>query len=182
MLILSTLLGFFGPFIPEIIKLFRDRGDQKHELAILKLQAEAAKEQHLQKIEEINLRGDIAESNAIRAPQQSFGVQLLDAAKSHSMHALWWLPVFWLFAFLDFLNGTVRPVVAYWVVGFWMLHRWAVVQAFQADGASLAEAASKAWSPDDTAVLFLVLGYFFGQRAVKAAFGGSTGTGRPGGG
>ena len=35
------------------------------------------------------------------------------------------------------------------------------------------------WDENDWAVLFMVLAYWFGQRAVKAAFGGSASSAAP---
>ena len=32
--ILSAILGFAGPFIPELLKLFRQKQDNAHELAV----------------------------------------------------------------------------------------------------------------------------------------------------
>ena len=36
--LLGSLLGFFGAAFPDILKLFKDSADRKHELAILQMQ------------------------------------------------------------------------------------------------------------------------------------------------
>ena len=105
--ILSAILGFAGPFIPEVIKLFRQKADNAHELAVLQMQAQLAEKQHLYRMEEISSQADIAEMQTLRQPQQSFGVQILDAAAHWPKMVI--LPVFYLFAVLDFINGIIRP-------------------------------------------------------------------------
>lgn len=178
--ILTTLLGFIGPFLPEVLKYLNRAQDNAHELAMMKLQAELAEKQHGWRMEEVNVQADIAESLAIRAPQQSFGVQLLDAAKGWPSWVI--VPVFWAFALLDWLNGTVRPMVTYWIVGFWLVYKYAVFTMLEAASGSFGQAVINSWGEYDYAVLNLCLGYFFGQRAAKAAFGGNASTGRAGGG
>lgn len=178
--ILSAILGFAGPFIPELIKLFRQKQDNQHELAVLKVQAEAAAAQHLYKMEEINANADITEMQTLRSPQISFGVQLLDASKDWPRMLV--LPVFYMFALLDFLSGMVRPAVTYAFVGFYIVYKWAVFESARIQTESWQTAVSVIWTESDLSVLFLVLSYYFGQRAMKAAFGGSASTGRSGGG
>lgn len=179
--VLTSILGFFGPFIPQALKIWQSRQDNLHELQLLKLQAEIAEKQQRLKIEEINTQADIAEATAIRTPQQSFGVQLLDAAKGQGMPAWIWTPVFWAFALLDLLAGLVRPLITYTVVSFWLVYKYAVVNyAKESMSGTWQDAILTTWNSDDTAVLFLVLGYWFGQRAMKAVFGGSASTGKPG--
>lgn len=177
--ILATVLGFLGPFVPEALKFFTRKQDNAHELAMMELQAKHAAAAHAYKLEEIGAQADIAEAQALRQPQQSFGVQLLDAARGWPAWAI--LPVFWAFALLDWLNGSVRPMVTYWIVGFWLFYKYSLFQLAQ-QHRSIYEAMVANWSSDDAAVLMLCLSYFFGQRAAKAAFGGSASTGRAGGG
>lgn len=178
--ILSALLGFFGPFIPELIKLFRQKQDNQHELAVLKVQAEAAAANHMYRMEEINANADIAEMQTLRSPQASFGVQLLDASKEWPRFLV--LPVFYLFALLDFLSGMVRPAVTYAFVAFYIVYKWSVFEAAKLQTESWTTAIAVIWTESDLSLLFLVLSYYFGQRAMKAAFGGSASTGRSGGG
>jgi hypothetical protein len=186
MLLLSTLLGFLGPFIPELLKTWNRKQDNAQELAILRLQGDLAKEQASYRRDEISLQGnfdlDKSELVAVHAPVASFGVQVLDAA-AHSNLPFWVIwPVFWLFAFMDWLNASVRPVITYWIVGFYTYYKWSILSLGHEGGNDLRATVIANWSENDWAVLMLCLGYFFGQRAAKAAFGGSASTGRAGGG
>lgn len=178
--ILASILGFAGPFIPELLKLFRQKADNAHELAVLELQAKAANAQHMYRMEEVNAQADIAEMQTLRQPQQSFGVQLLDAAANWPRG--WIMPVFYLFAALDFLAGMVRPSVTYAIVGFYLAYKWALFELAKVRMGGWAEAATTVWGENDIAVLMLCLSYYFGARTAKAAFGGSASTGKPGGG
>lgn len=178
--ILSALLGFAGPFIPELIKLFRQKQDNSHELAILDMQTKIAAAHHLYKMEELNVGGDIAEMQTLRQPQQSFGVQILDAAKDWPKFLI--VPVFYMFAVLDFLSGMVRPGVTYAITGFYLMYKWALFEQAKLVAGSWDRAAIVIWTEMDFSILLLVIGYWFGQRAMRATFGGSAGTGKAGGG
>lgn len=183
MLILSTILGFFGPFLPELIKWFNRKQDNAHELALLKQQGELAAQGHAYRMAEITTTADLAaskiEQETIYRQPQSFGVQVLDAAKDWPRIVV--VPVFWAFAFIDFLNASVRPVITYWVVGFYLFYKWSLYTLARAR-LGWQDAVVANWSENDHAMMMLCLGYFFGQRAAKAAFGGTASTGRVGGG
>ena len=177
--ILSAILGFAGPFLPEVLKLFRQKQDNAHELAVLELQMKMADKAHGYRMEEINAQADIAEMQTLRQPQQSFGVQLLDAAQHWPKMAI--LPVFYMFALLDWLNGIVRPGVTSAMVGFYLLFKHSQYEIAKQRLGDYAQAVQAIWTTDDFAVLMLCLGYYFGHRTMKAVFGGSSNTSRAGG-
>lgn len=178
--LLSALLGFAGPFLPEIIKLFRQKQDNAHELAVLALQAKAAEANHLYKMDELNATADIAEMQTLRQPVQSFGVQILDATTNWPKFLI--VPVFYMFAVLDFVSGMVRPTVTYAVTGFYLVYKWALFEQAKLISDAWEKAAVTVWTENDFSILLLVIGYWFGNRAMKAAFGGSASTGKSGGG
>lgn len=178
--IIAALLGFAGPFLPEVLKLFRQNQDNQQELAILKIQAEMAAAGHMYKMEEINANADIVEMQTLRQPQQSFGVQVLDAAKGWPRG--WIIPVFYFFALLDFISGMVRPMVTYSMVGFYLMYKWALFDLAKLEHGSWQTASTAIWTETDFSILLLTLSYWFGSRVVKAAFGGSSSTGKAGGG
>lgn len=179
--IFSTVFGFLAPFLPEILKYFNHKQENAHELAIMELRLKHAAAEHTWRMEEIEARADIAEAQTIRQPQQSFGVQVLDAAKGHGFGS--WLigPAFYLFVVLDWVSGMVRPTVTYAMVAFYMAVKVAFVQSATAAGVSLQAALINVWGEQDWSVLVLVLSYWFGQRAAKAAFGGSASSSKKGG-
>lgn len=175
-LIGSFVTGIIGPLLPSALNLFKDWQDRKHELAMLELRIKHASQEHLWKMEEVNATADIEEAKVLHTQQQSFGVQLLDAADkwADSQWGKWVItPAFFLYAVLDFLNGLVRPAIAYAAFGFYMVYKWSVFELAKASVGSI-EAINTTWTDNDWAVLLMVLGFFFGQRAAKAVIGGST--------
>ena len=67
MTLLGSLLGFVASAFPEVLKLQREKEDRKHELAILDRQMGAQRQGHTQRLEEIQVQADVAESKALYA-------------------------------------------------------------------------------------------------------------------
>jgi hypothetical protein len=65
MTLLATLLGFISSMFPDLLKLWKDGADRKHELEILKLQLEQQKQGHVNRLEEIQIAADSFESKAL---------------------------------------------------------------------------------------------------------------------
>lgn len=181
--LLSAVLGFAAPFLPELIKLFREKGERAHELAMLELRIKAAAQEHLWRMEEITAQADIAEAAALHRPQPSFGVQVLDAAKGWGFGKWAIVPAFYLFTVLDFVSAMVRPSITYAMFGFYLAYKFArlrLMQQVSDQSFSWYEGVVNLWGEQDWAVLTLVLSYWFGLRAAKAAFGGSASSAKPG--
>ncbi len=142
--LLGSLLGFFGALFPEIIKLFKDFHDKKHELAILDRQMELQKLGLSQRLEEIRTTADIAEAEAIYRTYNT-GVHWVDA-----------------------LNGSVRPVLAY---SFFILY--ASVKLIQINKAyehlqtSYYDFLAIIWNIEDQAIFAGIISFYFGQRAMS---------------
>jgi hypothetical protein len=88
--LLGSALGFLTSLFPDLLKLFRESQDRKHELAIMDRQMEMQRAGHQQRLEEINVQADIAESQALYKTLAQTGVRWVDA-----------------------LAGSVRPVITY---------------------------------------------------------------------
>lgn len=174
--IVSTIIGFLAPLLPEGLKLFRERQDNKHELDLMKLRMTASEKEHLWKIEELASTADIEEAKVIHKPQVSFGVQLLDAAKQSGFGKWALVPAFYLFILLDFITGMVRPLVAYIAFVFYMVYRWqcAILLKSTTLDMSFGESFAKVWGDNDWAVLFMVLAFYFGDRTRKHVFNAGT--------
>lgn len=170
---LEIVFGFLAPFTGPILGIARDWVDNQHELKMLELRGQQAHAEHTWRMEEINVQADIAEMRAIRKPEKSFGVELLDKAQSLNWSMIWVLPVFYLFAFVDFMRSMVRPSVTYVIVAFYVYVRWhSIVAGAAANGVDIGTAAVLAWSDADMSVLKLTLSFWFGQRTAQWAFGG----------
>jgi len=83
--LLGSLLGFITSAFPQLLGLIKDWQDRRHELAILDRQMEMQKLGHTQRLEEIAITADIAESEtaALFAAVVSFwfGARSLAKAK-----------------------------------------------------------------------------------------------------
>ena len=171
--IFSAILGFASPFLPELLKYFKRKQDNEHELNVLKLQMERGAQEHLWRMDEISASADIKEIEVLHNPQKSFGVQLLDAAKGHGLSGWALYPAFYLFSLLDFLSGFVRPGITYAAFGFYMSVKWAELMIAKANSSALSIALLQVWTSEDRAIVIIVLSYWFGHRSAKQAFGGS---------
>lgn len=137
--LIGALIGFVSGVTPDLFGIWRDKADRNHELAILKMQMQQQEAGHTQRLEEINANADIAETKAIYKTFNS-GIQWVDA-----------------------YNGTVRPTLAY---GFFLLYLMVKVMLFTTLDFSLPWAIDKFWDSTDSAFLFGVIAYYFGQRGM----------------
>lgn len=133
--LVGALLGFLGSMIPEIISFFREREDRKHELKILAMQLEQQRAGHVQRLDEIALEYDATQ---MRHLYQTF------------RHHIPWV---------DALNGTVRPVMAY---AFFLLY--ATVKLTQMASADML-LPWMIWGQEDQAIFSAIISFYFGQRA-----------------
>jgi len=132
--LLGSLLGFISSAFPDLLKIWRDAADRKHELAILQMQMEQQRQGHTNRLEEINVQADIAESRALYKTYHT-GIKWVDA-----------------------LNGTVRPVIAY---SFFIFYAVVKIMQFSADLPWLL------WTAEDQAIFAGIISFYFGQRAMS---------------
>ena len=140
MTLLATLLGFISSAFPDVLRLVRDAADRKHELAILQLQIEQQKQGHVNRLEEIQIAADGIEARALY--------------KTYSIGIKW----------VDALNGTVRPVLAY---SFFLLYsavKYAQISILL-DYHSIMEAFPLIWHGEDQTIFAGIISFYFGQRA-----------------
>ena len=181
--ILTALLGFASPFLPELFKWLRSKQENAHELAMFELRLRLGAQEHLWRMEEVAAHADIEEMKVLHLPQQSFGVQMLDAATNAGWKGWATVPAFYLFTLLDFLSGMVRPAITYGAFAFYAAYKVACLKMLEAQADAtftLWEGVRALWNEQDWMILTLVLSYWFGQRAYKATFGGSASSGKPG--
>lgn len=181
------ILGFVSPFLPNIIKLFERGQENRHEIAMLGARLQYETKMADLKMAQIEATADIEEAKVIYTAAggaNSYGVKMIDAMDGKGWGMIWTLPLIYLFSFLDFLIGGVRPVIAYTAFGFYCLTKWSLYLSleknyFGPDGASNAQdtglLVGQIWTDQDFAILTLVLAHYFGQRAAKYAFGWTSG-------
>ena len=143
--LLGSLLGFVTSTFPDLLGLFREREDRKHELAILDRQMEQMKLGHRQRLEEIEIQADIAESKALYKHDRPVGV-----------------------AWVDALRASVRPIITYaFFLLFASVKGSALFVLIAVEGLLLAEALPQIWDPETQALFAAVMSFWFGQRALS---------------
>jgi hypothetical protein len=144
--LLGSLLGFLGSAFPQILKLFQEAHDRRHELAILNLQMEQQRQGHQQRLEEIKSDGEIKQSVALyQHDSQPAGYKWVEA-----------------------LRASVRPILTY---AFFLLFAAVKIAGLYAmvgfDGMSLAVALPLIWDAETQALFAAIMTFWFGQRALR---------------
>lgn len=137
----ASIAGFLSSIFPEIFKFLQDKNDKKQEIALMQLQIEASKIQGNQKLQEVNIKADISEIEAL--------------LKTYNTGVKW----------VDAFNGTVRPVITY---SFFILY--ATVKYMQYTiipvDAPLFQYMDALWNTEDQAIFAGIISFYFGQRAM----------------
>jgi len=129
--ILTALGGLLGSFLPEVVKYFKDKADKAHELKIMEMQIEAQKAAGTQRLSEINVNADVAETAAL--------YQFANPKEGWT----------------EGLNALIRPLVTILFVVGYLYSKWPHLT----------------WSETDQALLSGILGFWFGNRSIKAYLG-----------
>jgi len=153
--ILSSILGFATAGLPNILQFFQQRGDQKHEREMAKLQTERelelAKAGFLaqQKIEEIKLEEINAQTYAEeRVALYDHDKKLVESASPTVRN--------W--------NAMVRPVVAFIFVGELVLINFVTLFWAMWTGTDFVVASDTVFSTDEMAIVASIIGFYFGSR------------------
>ena len=134
MTLLASIVGFAGSVVPEIFKFLRDKCDKEHELKILEKQIENAQ------IAAINL--------------QEISASVLDRRvlyRTYRTNIKW----------VDALNGTVRPVLAY---GFFVLYLLMKCANCLGVMSTAILGIEPFWTENDYAIFAGITSFYFGQR------------------
>ena len=141
--IIGSVIGFLGSIVPNLLKLWQDKKDKEHELAILNIQIERDKLGFSQKMEEINVQADIAEMQALYQSVKPIGVTWVDA-----------------------LIGTVRPIITY---SFFGLYAFVKVQSFITVD-SHSPYYITIWSDMDQVIFCTIISFWFGSRTFQKLY------------
>ena len=129
--LLGSLLGFVSSAFPDLLGLWRDNQDRKH---------------HNQRLEEISVEADIAESQALyKHDSQPSGV-------------IW----------VDGLRASVRPVITYAFFTLFTAVKLSTLYVLMAEeGLAFVIAIPQVWDPETQALFAAVMSFWFGQRALN---------------
>jgi hypothetical protein len=146
--LISGITGILSGAIPEVLKRWQDAADKRHELEVFKLQIEQQRLGHVYRVKEIETESESKET-----------IALLETQKP--LQAIGGWERFW-----NGMNASVRPMVTYMLVSFYMAYKYSLLLTLRKDTETATEAFLNLYSPDDFAFLCLVLGFWFGSRQI----------------
>jgi hypothetical protein len=154
--LVSSLLGFAAGGLPKVLDFVQDRGDKKHELALMAAQRERelalAKEGFVAqaKVEEIK-----TEQIAMQTQAQEKLAMWKHDMKIGEGASTWVIN----------LRASVRPVVTYLFVGLLIVVDVAGIWYAYSTGVAFAEAMDMVFSDDEMAILAAIISFWFGSQA-----------------
>jgi len=154
--LVSSLMGFAAGGLPKVLDFVQDRGDKKHELALMA----ANREREIALAKE----GFIAQARVeeIKTDQIAMQTQAQEklAMWKHDMKigegASTWVIN---------LRASVRPVVTYVFVGLLVVVDVAGIWYAYSTGVAFAEAMDMIFSDEEMAILAAIISFHFGGRA-----------------
>ncbi len=154
--LISSLMGFAAGGLPKVLDFVQDRGDKKHELALMA----ANREREIALAKE----GFIAQARVeeIKTDQIAMQTQAQEklAMWKHDMKigegASTWVIN---------LRASVRPVVTYLFVGLLIVVDVAGIWYAYSTGVAFAVAMDMVFSDDEMAILAAIISFWFGSQA-----------------
>jgi hypothetical protein len=149
-------MGFAAGGLPKVLDFVQDRGDKKHELALMAMQREReialAKEGFIAqaRVEEIK-----TEQIAMQTQAQEKLAMWKHDMKIGEGASTWVIN----------LRASVRPVVTYVFVGLLVVVDIAGIWYAYSTGVAFAEAMDMVFSDDEMAILAAIISFWFGSQA-----------------
>ena len=156
MTLISTLLGFASGGLPKLLDFAQDRGDKKHELALMAANREReialAKEGFVAqaRVEEIK-----TEQIAMQTQTQERLAMYKHDMKIGEGASTWVIN----------LRSSVRPVVTYLFVGMLITVNCVGIWYAYSTGVPFKEAIDLIWSESETSILATIIAFWFGSQA-----------------
>ncbi len=154
--LISSLMGFAAGGLPKVLDFVQDRGDKKHELALMAMQRERelalAKEGFIAQaaVEEIK-----TEQIAMQTQAQEKLAMWKHDMKIGEGASTWVIN----------LRASVRPVVTYIFVGLLVVVDIAGIWYAYSTGVAFAQAMEMVFSDDEMAILAAIISFWFGSQA-----------------
>ena len=141
--LLGAALGFGTSVLPSVIDLFQQRQKDAQELKMLEAKGKYAAQRSSLKLDELESKADIAETEGIYASMR--------AANAKS-------------GFAAALSGSVRPVITYLFVGFFLVVQITSLMYAMNNGADFRDALNEVWSQDVNLLFTSIISFWFGSR------------------
>lgn len=144
--LIATLCGFFAPFTSSLIKIWQDKNDKAHELSILQLQMEVAKDSAVAHAEEIGATAYATQVTAIYQNDKT-NINWVEAYKAIVRPTI---------AFAFFFTYVAVKYIQYTLIG---------------DHAPSFQYLDIMWTDDDKAIFASVIAFYFGERTKRGMSG-----------
>lgn len=147
--ILGGALGGIFRLAPEVLKYFDAKNERQHELSMQDKQLEFAKLQGQQKIQEAQIQADAIDISALK------DVLVAQAQLTGNK-------------FIDFINSFVRPYLAYTLSFLYFGVKITYGIALFQNGSSAYDVAKALYTPDDQALFWGIVNFYFLDRVIRA--------------
>jgi hypothetical protein len=144
--ILGSLIGFAGSAVPAITDHFKQKNDQKFELAKMEKMAELRKAGFDHELKSFEAQASDKEHDRLIQHDISInqGSGLISA-----------------------LQRSVRPVITYCFFGLFCIIEITLLMEALDKGADFAEAVNILWDEDTKAIFAAIISFWFGSRAIE---------------
>lgn len=146
------ILGGLFRLAPEVLGVFKAKGDRDQEYRMAQLSADVAKATASAQLTEVKTTGDITYANK--------GLDALNAAVTAQGQKTGR-------AIVDFISATVRPVITYWWLALYSAVKISLLVLALNNGQSAATAVLKLWTPFDMATFGGIINFWFLDRVLK---------------
>lgn len=143
--LISPLLGVFTSVIPGVLEMFKQRQENAHEAAMVKLRMDAAAQGVDLSIRLEEAKADANEGESLRQH---------DAALSGGK-------------FIDALRASIRPVITYVFFFLFVIIKGSALYVMLSTGMPITTALPAIWDTETTALFGAIMGFWFGSRTIE---------------
>lgn len=163
-LILTALFPLLNEVLGRLFGYIERRQQHTQEIERMRLQMELARSESALRVQELDAQASISESAALRQPEPSYGVQLLDAAAKGGWKDWVVKAAFGLFAVLDCVTRFVRPGTMYWLLLLYAASK--AVELSLIIEAGVTPAPDQIFNAFDRDLFLAAFFFWFGERAL----------------
>ena len=146
--LLSTLGGSLLSTVPEILKYFNKKDDQKFQLEKIKLEMAGDASRSKGKIDELNVEADIKEGQSLYAHDAS-----IDGGK-----------------YINAFRALIRPLLSILFFAVWAGIKIFVLMNGLNAGVDFVALIPLVWDNDTAAIFGSIMGFWFGGRGIEARY------------
>lgn len=153
--LLGSVFGGLFRLAPEVLKFFDKKNERQHELSMFQLQTDLEKVKGQFRMEERYVDFSVEQ---LKAMQEAFKEQSATAAASYK----------WVAA----ISALVRPTITYVLFGLYVAVKMILIFYAVNSGTPWHEIAKLHWTPEDFAMLNMILTFHFLGRPIEKYNGG----------